>query len=148
MTDKELKRLSRGELLEMLLFQTQEVDRLKQELENAEERLQQRKIDQENAGSIAQAALQLNGVFDAAQAAADQYLENIKALEAKSIERCRLMEERTKDKCRAYVRKAESDAAGYWEELLQKLREADAENEWREEAERHMENKKREKFRA
>ena len=31
----------------------------------------------ENSGSIAEAALKLSGIFEAAQAAADQYLENI-----------------------------------------------------------------------
>ena len=32
------------------------------------------------AGAIAEAALMLNGVFDAAQKAADQYLENVRRL--------------------------------------------------------------------
>jgi hypothetical protein len=35
------------------------------------------KIDIEESGSIAEAALKINGVFEAAQAAADQYLDNI-----------------------------------------------------------------------
>ena len=117
MTNKELKRLSRAELLEMLLQQTQEVDRLKSEIAQLEERLQQRQLQYESAGNIAQAALQVSGIFEAAQAAADQYLENVSSLEAKTQERCRLLEEQTKEKCEDYVRKAEIDAKKFWEEV-------------------------------
>lgn len=39
-----------------------------------------RRIELEEAGSIAAAALKLNGVFEAAQKAADQYLYNLKLL--------------------------------------------------------------------
>ena len=37
-----------------------------------------RQIDLEEAGSIAEAALKLNGIFEAAQKAAEQYLINVK----------------------------------------------------------------------
>ena len=77
MTDKELRRLSRGELLEMLIAQVEENDQLKNRLELAEAQLRDRKIAINNAGSLAEAALSLNGVFQAAEAAAQQYLENI-----------------------------------------------------------------------
>lgn len=80
MTDKELKKLSRYELLEMLLEQSKEVERLKEELEKANALLEERQILIHNAGSIAEASLKLNGVFEAAQKAADQYLENIKQI--------------------------------------------------------------------
>ena len=55
MTDKELKRLSRGELLEMLIAQASENEKLKQELEDAQAALQDRSIAIDNAGSIAEA---------------------------------------------------------------------------------------------
>lgn len=77
MTEKELKRLSRSELLEMLIGQMEENEKLKIELEQAREQVNSRQIAIDRAGSIAEAALALNGVFDAAQAAAAQYLENI-----------------------------------------------------------------------
>ncbi len=78
MTDKELRKLSRRDLLELLLAQSREQDALKQELAKAREELAKRQICLEQAGSIAEAALRLNGVFEAAQAAADQYLESIR----------------------------------------------------------------------
>lgn len=37
-----------------------------------------------NSGSIAEAALQINKVFEAAQAAADQYVENVKQVSGRS----------------------------------------------------------------
>ena len=66
MTDKELRRLSRSELLEMLIAQAAENDQLKNRLEQAEAQLWDRKIAINNAGSLAEAALSLNGVFQAA----------------------------------------------------------------------------------
>ncbi len=75
---KELKKLNRAELLEILISQSKEIDSLKQQLQEANEKLEDRRIIIENAGSIAEASLMLNGVFEAAQNAAEQYLENIK----------------------------------------------------------------------
>ena len=49
-----------------------------QELAEARQQLEERRIMTEEAGSIAEAALRINRVFEAAQAAADQYLENIR----------------------------------------------------------------------
>ena len=42
-----------------------------------EEKLKDREICIEKAGNIAQAALELNHIFEDAQAAADQYLESL-----------------------------------------------------------------------
>lgn len=78
MTEKELRRLSRMDLLEMLLEQSKEVEWLRAELETVKKQLEDRRIMEQEAGSIAEAALRLNKVFEAAQQAADQYLENIR----------------------------------------------------------------------
>ena len=77
MTDKQLRKLSRGDLLELLLIQTKENERLRAELEQANAQLEDRRLRVNKAGSIAKAALEINGVMEAAQAAANQYLENI-----------------------------------------------------------------------
>ena len=80
MTEKELRRLSRTDLLEMLLEQSKEVQRLQQELEETKQKLEDRRLMEKEAGSIAEAALRINKVFEAAQQAADQYLENLRRL--------------------------------------------------------------------
>lgn len=80
MTDKELKRLNRAQLLELLIMQIEENERLREKLEKAEEEINRKEIAINNAGSIAQAALALNKVFEAADMAAQQYLESVRKL--------------------------------------------------------------------
>ena len=55
MTDKELRKLNRRELLEILVSQQKEIDRLRSELHQAKEELQDRRIAIEKAGSLAEA---------------------------------------------------------------------------------------------
>ena len=78
MTEKELKKLNRKQLLELLLRQTERVETLETELAETKRQLEDKRITEMEAGSIADAALKLNGIFEAAQKAADQYLDNVK----------------------------------------------------------------------
>ena len=80
MTERELRRLSRADLLEMLIDQSKEMEMLRQRLEVAEAALARREIIIGSAGSIAEASLKLNGIFEAAQAACEQYIENVRML--------------------------------------------------------------------
>ena len=80
MTEKELQRLNRREILEILITQMEKNEHLQQQLDEALAKLSSKQIVIQNAGSIADASLQLNGVFESAQAAAEQYLENIKRI--------------------------------------------------------------------
>lgn len=143
MTDKELKRLSRGELLEMLIQQSKELERLRKRLDAAESALQNREIAITNAGSIAEAALQLNGVFTAAQDACQQYMENICHLsqnqericaqrdaesqaEAKRIveearKESEALEHETRMMCAEMVTKAKAESQAYWDEVSRRL---------------------------
>lgn len=84
MTDRELRRLSRAELLEMLLAQIEKNEKLDKRLKAAEAALAERQIMIEQSGTLAEAALRLNGVFEAADQAARQYLENIRAMSQES----------------------------------------------------------------
>lgn len=125
MGNKELRRLNRRDLLQMLLTQCEETERLQKELDDTaaelesveegyerlkkkldikDERLNQkdakiarlkseieeikasRVIELEEAGSIAEASLRLNGIFEAAQRCAEQYLMNVKRLSSKTAE--------------------------------------------------------------
>lgn len=87
MNEKELKKLSRKQLLELLLKQTENSEKLQLQLEEMKNELEKRIMMEKKAGSIAEAALQLNGIFETAQAAADQYLENIRYVQGNSINR-------------------------------------------------------------
>ena len=74
-----LKKLNKLQLLELLAQQERELQALRKELAEKEEALANRQIQLENVGSIAEAALKLNDVFEAAEKAAAQYIYSIKA---------------------------------------------------------------------
>ena len=74
MTDKELQRLRREDLLQILIGQQKQIQDLTEALESAENALADKRVKLDAAGSIAEAALQLNGVFEVAQRAADDYV--------------------------------------------------------------------------
>ena len=80
MTDKELKKLTRGELLELMLEQSREIDRLQAELEETRAGLAERNLKIQNCGSIAEAAAEVNHLFRSAQRAADMYLLNVQRI--------------------------------------------------------------------
>ena len=127
MTEREFSKLRRRDLLELLLSQIQEderlerkvsammsritsqektLNRLKDKLNEKDAQLEKlkgrlddkdreigtlretldqerssRRIELDEAGSIAEAALKLRGIFEAAQDAADRYMENIRLLQ-------------------------------------------------------------------
>lgn len=78
MTEKELLKLKKSELLEIMLAQSKEIDRLRAKLAKVQAQLADRSIAIKESGSIAEASLKLNKVFEEAQRAADQYVENVK----------------------------------------------------------------------
>ena len=78
-TDRELRRLGRGDLIEILYQYQRREQQLEEQNAELRRRLEERSIRIEQAGSIAEAALSLNRVFESAQAAADQYLEEVQA---------------------------------------------------------------------
>lgn len=101
MTEKQLKKLSRAELLELLLEQTREVENLRQKLTKAEALLSDRHIRVLEAGDLAHAVLAVNGVMEAAQAAAQQYLDNMVTMEEETRCKCdRMLEEARKEATR------------------------------------------------
>lgn len=80
MTDKELHRLKRSELLELMLEQSKEITQLKKQLMLAEKKRKNRELAIKDVGSIAEASIALSSVFVEAQEAADLYLENVKRI--------------------------------------------------------------------
>ena len=80
MTDKELRKFNRSELLEILVSQQKEIERLKAELAEAQTALENKRINIESAGSLAEASVAVTKLFEEAQKAADIYLHNIYAL--------------------------------------------------------------------
>ena len=75
---KDLRKLNRYQLLELLILQTERADGLQARLDAMEKQLYDYEYQASSLGSIAEAALQLSGVFEAAQKAADSYLDAAK----------------------------------------------------------------------
>lgn len=154
MTEQDLHRLSRKDLLEIMIEQGKEMEALKaeygkerkllkEELEKARKALQSRKIAINEAGSIAVAALQINGIFEAAQAAGQQYVENIRSLNERqtaicaqrdadsrakademlkaAAEKCEAMETACREKCVALETEAKQRSEAYWSEVSKRL---------------------------
>ena len=143
MTDAELRKLKRTDLLEILVEQGKENEALKAKVAELEAKLSDREIRIEEAGTLAQAAFEMNGVLEAAQAAANQYLDKIKklnerqesicarketetkdkcaAMEQATKERCELMKEETKNQCEQMKQKAEADVEAKWDDLSARL---------------------------
>lgn len=97
MNSPELRKLSREELLEMLVDLAKENEELKEELEKTRKELESKRIRIAKAGDIAEASLRLNKVFEAARDAASQYVANIKVLEKQKqleIEKIRELREK------------------------------------------------------
>ena len=113
MTDKELQKLSRTELLELLLAQTKELEKANSELETLRQQLHKREINLNQAGNIAEAALRLNGIFESAQAAADLYLENVRRPN-------KLLEE-TQAQCNELLRSTRKSVMHVWSIVRQEI---------------------------
>lgn len=75
--ESDIRNYSRIELLEILIKLSEENDELVEENRRLKEALESREIALSEAGNIAEAALGISKVFEAAQAAADAYLLNV-----------------------------------------------------------------------
>ena len=78
--EKNLKKLNRRELLELLLKVTENNEALMAENAQLRESTQVRLSQSATVGSIAQAALEANGYFEVVQKSADDYLREVKWL--------------------------------------------------------------------
>lgn len=120
MTDRQLRKASRMDLLKLLLEQRKENEALRQQLLQAQEQLQQRQITIDQSGTLAEAALKLSGIFDAAETACQYYSENIRNLSGRQEEICRTMERETREKCDRMLEQAKQMAKVYWDEYTEK----------------------------
>ena len=92
MTDKEFKRLSRAQLIDIIYQFQLQIDKLTEQNRELERKLADKRLRLRNAGNIADAALEINDCFRSAQNAAEQYLNEIKAVrEETEAERQRIL---------------------------------------------------------
>ena len=148
MTEKEIKKLNRQDLLILLAEQTARADKLEEKLRITEEKLMQRQLVLDECGTMAEASLKLNEVFKAADEAVAQYVENIKFLNDRQTAIFQDAEISTKKKEEEIIQKAEEKAAriiknaqelseqeiakmdAHWEEIQMRIRSMDKEYSW------------------
>ena len=99
MTDKEFKRLSRSQLIDIIYQLQLKQEELIAENKKLSKALADRRLRVSKAGNIAEATLEIHNVMQAAQDAASHYLEEI-----------RIMRKETEEKCRRLLEKAQKDA--------------------------------------
>ena len=80
MTDKEFKRLSRAQLIDIIYQLQLQIDKLNEEKQELESKLKDKRLRLKSVGNIAEAALEINNCFRSAQNAAKQYLNEIKVI--------------------------------------------------------------------
>ena len=86
MTDKEFKRLTRAQLIDIIYQLQLQADTLTEKNRELSKALEDKRLRLENAGNIAVAALEINNCFRSAQDAAEQYLHEIKEIRRETEE--------------------------------------------------------------
>lgn len=103
MPETDLKKKNRTELLEMLVKQGKKLEELQGQLDKANADLADRAIKIEKAGTMAEASFMLNGVLEAVDAAARQYIENIKLAAGKQGAEAQGVQDTTEKQAEAII---------------------------------------------
>jgi cell division septum initiation protein DivIVA len=131
MTDKEFKRLSRAQLIEIIYQLQLQIDKLNEEKQALENELEDKRLRLQSAGNIAEAALEINDCFRSAQNAAEQYLNEIKAIrEETDTERQRILKE-AKAEAEAIIASAKNTQGDYdsaIEAILKEYKQSHSDN--------------------
>ena len=131
MTDKEFKRLSRARLIDVIYQFQLQIDNLTEQNQELERELADKRLRLHNAGNIADAALEINDCFRCAQNAAEQYLNEIKAIrEETEAERQRILSQ-ARAEAEAIIADAKKAQRNYdfaIEAILKEFRQSHSDN--------------------
>lgn len=84
MAEKELRKMRRNELIDIIYALQEQIEQVAAERDTYKKQLGDRQIHIEKVGSIADAAVALNHLFEVAQSTADQYLDSVYAANAEA----------------------------------------------------------------
>ena len=115
-----------------IIYQFQlQIDKLTEQNQELERELADKRLRLSNAGNIADAALEINNCFRSAQNAAEQYLNEIKAIrEETEAERQRILSE-AQAKAAAIIadaKKAQGDYDSAIEAILKEFKQSHSDN--------------------
>lgn len=125
MTDKEVKRLSRSQLIDIIYQLQMREEELVEENKRLNYELNSRQIRMEKVGNIAEAVLELNDVFVSAQNAAEQYLVEIQRIRASADAEREQIISKAKEDAERIVKEAVEDVLSIRKER-KKMKEVSA----------------------
>lgn len=105
--NKELKRLSRSELVDIIYQLKKNEEEMQNEIDSLRNELSEQRISISNAGSIADAALQVTNVFSSAQTTADIYLREVAQIKEETEKECAQKIDETKIKVQEMLAEGE-----------------------------------------
>ena len=111
MVTKELKNLSRRELVDIIYLMKKNEKLLQDEIASLRDELQNQEIHLSLAGSIAEAAISVTNVFSSAQAAADIYLREIARMKRAAENECAKMLDDAKQKTAEIISQRDTQLA-------------------------------------
>lgn len=121
---KELRRMKKVNLLEIMLQQAKRIEELEKENRKLNKELQNKKILLEDSSSLAEASLKLNDIFTKADESANLYIKNVKekcdkeykkaTKETKKMmdatkKKCEELKTQTKEKCKQLLKETKNE---------------------------------------
>ncbi len=106
MTDKEFKRLSRPQLIDIIYQLQLKQEELVAENERLTKALADRRVRVSEAGNLAEAALAIHNVMQSAQDAAALYLEEVRIMREETREECQRLLDSTKAEAETILARA------------------------------------------
>ena len=91
MLNKELSKLSRRELMDIIYQMKKNEQQMQEELASLRESLEEKRIRLSEAGSVAEAAVSVSNVFSSAQMSADLYLQEVARMREDTEKECERM---------------------------------------------------------
>lgn len=110
MTDKEFKKLSRSQLIDIIYQFQLKQEELIAENERLTKELADKRLRMTQAGNIAEAALAVNNVMQHAQDAAQQYLDEIRAMHSELEEECNGIRRKAMEEAAEIIAQARREA--------------------------------------
>ena len=113
MTDKEFKRLKRSDLIYIIYEYQKKQEELTKENEELRAKLKENELKISSAGSLAEVAAKLSGLFEAAQQTADDYMAQLQyAASAEAEKKAEAIIKEAEIKAEEIISEAEKKTSG------------------------------------
>ena len=113
MTDKEFKRLTRSQLIDIIYELQLKESSLSEENRKLKAEVEDKRIRMSQVGNIAEASLAVYNVMQSAQEAADRYMEEIRQMQTETKEACRQALDKAREEAVAIIEQATKSRSVY-----------------------------------